>query len=367
MGSSLDLSVFWGVAIARLLLPLLIFKYPLPAILGCLVLDGIDESVFQAFTDLDLTNYQAYDKALDIYYLVIAYLSTMRNWRSNPAFLIGAALLYYRLAGVLAFNLTDSQYRFLLLVFPNTFEYFFIFYEAVRTRFVPERISARFWLLAAAVIWVFIKLPQEAWIHVAKLDFTDAVSDHPWFGALCLAALVAAAIVFWKWVHPRIPPADHDLKFDADPVPAALTTPSQRLPSSQRLFGFTLLEKVVLIALLTVLFETILPDLTASTAQIFVGSVVLIVVNSALGIHIARRGARYDSLIVSFVVLVTANLSLVFAVATVVRRGAPYDVEATVFFILLLTLMVVLYDRYRPVHEALTRQDPDVPRPVAAT
>ncbi len=367
MGSSLDLWVFWGVAIARLLLPLLIFKYPLPAILGCLVLDGIDETVFQTFTDLDLTNYQAYDKALDIYYLVIAYLATMRNWRSNPAFLIGAGLLYYRLVGVLAFNLTDSQYRFLLLVFPNTFEYFFIFYEAVRTRFVPERISARFWLIAAAVIWVFIKLPQEAWIHVAKFDFTDAVSDHPWFGALCLAALIAAAIVFQKWVRPRIAPADHDLTFEADPVPATLTTPSLRIPSTQRLFGFTLLEKVVLIALLTVLFETILPDMTASTAQIFVGSTVLIVINSALGIHIARRGPRYDSLIVSFIVLATANLSLVFAVAAVLQGGTPYDIEATVFFIMLLALMVVLYDRYRPVHEALTRRAPDVPRPVTTT
>jgi hypothetical protein len=31
-------------------------------------------------------SYQSLDKALDIYYLSIAYLSTMRNWTSHHAF-----------------------------------------------------------------------------------------------------------------------------------------------------------------------------------------------------------------------------------------------------------------------------------------
>ena len=41
---------------------------------------------------------------------------------------------------------------------------------------------------AAAFIWIFIKLPQEYWIHVAQLDTTDLIkedilgvpSDTPW-------------------------------------------------------------------------------------------------------------------------------------------------------------------------------------------
>ena len=32
----------------------------------------------------------------------------------------------------------------------------------------------------AAFIWIFIKLPQEWWIHVAQLDFTEFMDDHPW-------------------------------------------------------------------------------------------------------------------------------------------------------------------------------------------
>ena len=61
-----DLAVFWLVVAGRLVLPLFIPRFPLPAILACLVLDGIDQTVFQTFTDLDLTGYQSYDKALDV-------------------------------------------------------------------------------------------------------------------------------------------------------------------------------------------------------------------------------------------------------------------------------------------------------------
>jgi hypothetical protein len=64
--------------------------------------------------------YRSFDEALDTYYLEIAYLATMRNWTSTPAFRIGRVLFCYRLAGV-GFELLDS--RAMLLVFPNT-EYF---------------------------------------------------------------------------------------------------------------------------------------------------------------------------------------------------------------------------------------------------
>jgi hypothetical protein len=90
----------------------------------------------------------------------------MRNWTSTPAFRIARFLFCYRLVGVVAFELLDS--RLMLLVFPNTFEFFFIAYEGLRTRWDPERWSGRFWLYVAGGIWVFVKLPQEYWIHVCE-------------------------------------------------------------------------------------------------------------------------------------------------------------------------------------------------------
>ena len=48
--------------------------------LAALVIDGLDQTIFQTFTSLDLSGYQSYDKALDVYYLSIAYTATLRNW-----------------------------------------------------------------------------------------------------------------------------------------------------------------------------------------------------------------------------------------------------------------------------------------------
>ena len=145
--------------------------------------------------------YQSFDKALDIYYLSIAYLAAMRNWTSDAAFRIAQFLLYYRLVGVVLFELLEE--RAILLLFPNTFEYFFILYELVRLRFEPSRFSARFWLLAAAGLWIFVKLPQEYWIHIAKLDFTETVGDYPPFAV----AVVARAARRGVRARPRGVPA----------------------------------------------------------------------------------------------------------------------------------------------------------------
>ena len=81
------------VVAARLLVPLLIPRFPL-VIIAALVLDGIDNGVLAQFTDVDLSAegpYQSWDKALDIYYLAIAYLATMRNWTSDAAFRISSS------------------------------------------------------------------------------------------------------------------------------------------------------------------------------------------------------------------------------------------------------------------------------------
>ena len=77
--------VFLAVVGARFFVPLLIPRFPLPAVVAALVLDGVDQSIFQAF-GYDPPGYQGYDKAMDVYYLAIAYLSTLRNWTSRPAF-----------------------------------------------------------------------------------------------------------------------------------------------------------------------------------------------------------------------------------------------------------------------------------------
>ncbi len=100
--------VFLSVVLSRLLVPLLIIRFPLPAIVACLVIDAVDQTVFQAIApDADLTGYQSYDKALDIYYLVIAYTATLRNWTNQFAVEVARFLIFYRLIGVVLFELSE--------------------------------------------------------------------------------------------------------------------------------------------------------------------------------------------------------------------------------------------------------------------
>ena len=91
MSGAADAPVFLVVIAARFLVPLGIPRFPLPAILATLVIDAVDQTVFQTFTTREFPGYQGYDKALDVYYLTIAYVSTLRNWAPGPAFEVARA------------------------------------------------------------------------------------------------------------------------------------------------------------------------------------------------------------------------------------------------------------------------------------
>jgi hypothetical protein len=340
-----DAAVVVVIVGARLLVPLLIPRFPL-VIIAAFLLDAVDNGLLSGLTDVDLSAdgpYQSWDKALDIYYLSIAYLSTMRNWSSLPAFRVGRFLFYYRLAGSVLFELLQS--RAMLLVFPNTFEFFFIAYEAIRLRYDTTRVSARMWILLAAGLWVFVKLPQEYWIHIAKLDFTDTVAEHPWFGIACALGLVGVLAAAWFLVRPRLPPPSHDWRFRADPLPVSLrqTRVRRRVPLAE------LGEQVVLLALLCIVFAEILPGIDATPLQVTVGIVVIVGANAA--ISIAGGGAR-------FAMLVACNLAVVFAASLVLSDRADFQLGAGCFFALLIALIIWLYDVYKPVHDMRAAEPP---------
>ncbi|MFL6179711.1 MAG: hypothetical protein ACJ74E_07675, partial [Actinomycetes bacterium] len=252
--------VFGSVLIIRFVLPFTILRWPLPGVVACLVVDGIDQTIFQWF-GYDPPFYQGYDKAMDVFYLGVAYVSTMRNWVNVHAFNVSRFLFFYRQIGVVAFEL--SQVRALLLVFPNTFEYFFIAYEGIRSRWNTVRFQMKFWVIVAALIWVFIKLPQEYWIHIAQLDFTDTVRDVPWFLPAIVIALLMAIAVFWWGIRPRLDPADHRWQITAPALPEAMDPGKERaafMAEYGRLWSAATVEKILLFGLLFVIFGSILPE-----------------------------------------------------------------------------------------------------------
>jgi hypothetical protein len=360
-----DALIFSIVAGGRLIIPLFIFRFPLPAIIAALFLDAADDTVFQAFTNLDLENYQSYDKALDIYYLSIAYIATMRNWSNVFAFRVSRFLWYYRLAGSTLFEL--SGIRAMLLIFPNTFEYFFIYIEAARTRWNTRRLTRRHVIAAAAIIWLFIKLPQEYWIHVAQLDTTDflkeevlrmpaeagwgeAIGENLW---VIPVVILAAALVFLvaRRVEGRLPEADWPMTFDAD-VNADEYVRVLPVPRTARHWREGLLEKIVLVALITIVFASMLPNVDATLTQIVVGVAVVIAANAFISHWLADRGTEWTSVGTEFAALAVINFVLGLAYVLLLPT---LDGEARwrdlLFFTLLLTLLVTLYDRYRPVFD----------------
>lgn len=351
------------VVLARFAVPLTIPRFPLPGILAALILDAVDQTIFQWLgVGDDAGNYQSYDKALDVYYLAIAYIATLRNWTNAIAFETGRFLWYYRLVGVAAFEL--ASWRPMLLIFPNVFEYFFILYSLVRLRWDPRRLSREFVLGAAAFLWIGVKLPQEYWIHVAKLDTTDLIKervlgadlDTGWIEALgnnlwvfpVLAALAGGATWLGRQAARRLPPEDWRFSFsaavDAPEVPLEARRPLERQPKSW------LAEKIVLVSFLTFIFAQILPNLDARPILIVAGVSVVIVFNSFVSHWFAVRGTRWSSTLVEFLVMAAFNYAGAVAYIFFLPGGEVGGL-VLLFLTLLLTLIVVLYDHYRQIHD----------------
>lgn len=348
--------IFWAVVMVRFLIPLTIPRYPLPGVLACLIMDGIDQTIFQLFTSLPLEGYQSYDKALDNYYLAIAYLSTMRNWSNLFAFRISRFLFYYRLVGAALFELT--QVRALLFIFPNTFEYLFIFYEAVRLKWDPIVLTKNKVITATAIIWIFVKLPQEYWIHIAQLDTTDWIRANP-SNALILIAYAMFLLGLAWWLLRDLPPMRPGIEVAAEILPVAPGDFSGKgsrtgfpiLNSAERFFNNALVEKIVLVSLLSIIFAQIIPGVRSTNLQLAIGMAIVIIINTALSHWLARRGNQWKSIIQEFIVMSAVNLGIVLAFDYLLPRyDGSINLFNTLFFMLLLTLNVTLYDRYRAVY-----------------
>jgi hypothetical protein len=371
MPASDDVWIVFLVIGARLLVPLAIPKFPLPASIAAIVADLVDGTVaFYAFANVGLTDYHGYDKAFDIYYLSIQYLSTLRNWENLVAFDIGRFLFYYRLAGGFLFDLT--QVRALFLFFPNTFEYFFLFYEAVRLRWNPKRLSAALLIGVAFAIWVFIKIPQEYWIHIAQLEVRDVKvgifrvpADTGWLAIigqqaalfLALAAVAVAIIAAGRWfIAHELPPADWRLAFNADAhgsdVDEAEVSAEQK-NSARRLFDPELLEKTALVSAVTISFSRMVPTVGAEALPTAVAVTIVIVANTSISEWLVRRGGRWRSVIMQFsmMALINVGIAAAFLVILPMRAGSLY-VAMVLLSLLVLTLLVTLYDRYRPIYLA---------------
>jgi hypothetical protein len=263
--------------------------------------------------------------------------------------------------------------RWFLFLFPNTLEYFFIFYEAVRVRWDPLRMSRRLLLGAAAFIWIVIKLPQEWWIHIAQLDVTDIVQEvffgvpagtswadtfaaRPWLLVVFAVVVVALGALAWWILANRLPPADRPITIDADAEEGRLVRPSRLMAVRERMAASfldrELLEKVVLVSLISVIFAQML-GVSASPVALTIGLALVITTNAAISDWLTRRGRRWVSALGQFTSVLLLNVAIYAAlVGGAALFGISLSLDRAAFFLLLTSLLVALYDRYRPEHLA---------------
>ena len=166
----------WAIVIVvRLLVPLTILRWPLFGSVAAIVVDNLDVVMWDALGITDYSFYDKTDKALDIYlHLIQGY--TMLYWQNSRAKNIGAFLLFYRLLGVGLFELTSQN--ILLFIFPNIFEFFFLFYlvyKKLQNKEPFATIPRTFVVLTALIS---LKLLQEYILHVQRFPVYQWIKEN---------------------------------------------------------------------------------------------------------------------------------------------------------------------------------------------
>lgn len=136
-----------------------------------MVIDGLDVVLVDVLANMlgeepgFGDGYQTMDKPLDLYYLSFEFLVSLR-WKMAIARNTSTALFVYRLVGMVALWLTGV--RWLLLVFPNLFENFYLYY-LVAARFFPRLVPTTVRQTAVVLLVLYIpKIGQEYVLHFAK-------------------------------------------------------------------------------------------------------------------------------------------------------------------------------------------------------
>ncbi len=172
---------------------------------------------------------------------------------------------------------------------------------------------------------------------------------------ITVLAIVVLGVAAWWLVTRRLPPADHPATFDADANQPAVDpdrVAAERLRLAERLFNRELVEKIALVSLVSVIFSRMLPDIDAAPWTIAVGVGLVIVVDTMLSEWVTRAGRAQSTTIRHFGALLVANIVILVVGQVLMGFLAGRILEHAFVFVLLLTLIVTLYDRYRPIHLA---------------
>lgn len=134
-----------------------------------LTIDFFDLNLLTVWDKDFLKKYQNWDKILDLNYLVIEAYVALR-WKNRLASSAAFGLFVYRLIGIITFEIT--QQKFILVVFPNIFEPFFLIY-LIQVYIFKKDILKSLKIIAGVILIITVfKLSHEYLLHIN--------TTHPW-------------------------------------------------------------------------------------------------------------------------------------------------------------------------------------------
>jgi hypothetical protein len=183
-----DYVIIWGLTWEMVIIGAVRVVGSLPVLRWAFV--GAIIAILTDFSDLflwnlidlgGLGNYQRFDKYLDQVYMLTFLLVALR-WR-GAARTVAVALYAFRMVGFVAFEITEE--RIVLPLFPNLFEFWFVFIAALQ-HWKPDYVLTRPRILGWGAGLLVLKEFQEYVLHWGRwLDSFTAVE---------------AVQAIWEWV-----------------------------------------------------------------------------------------------------------------------------------------------------------------------
>ena len=190
--------IWAALTVLRLAVPLIILRWPLIGILAAIVVDTNDYYILPLREEVDYTTYQAWDKLLDLYYLALA---AFISYKINDKYIrrVAMALFAWRLIGVSLLEITQD--RTLLLLFPNVFENFIIFYLLYKL-LEPDVAMSRS-KLTTVIIVIGLAIPkqlQEQYLHVTETYPTEVLGGLMQLSTAMYLAYAIIPVMLLAWL-----------------------------------------------------------------------------------------------------------------------------------------------------------------------
>lgn len=161
----------WLIVFAlRFILPLTVFRRQLAGNVLAFFADSFDVVVFNFLGGGDYSRYDLFDKWLDLYWYGVAAFAAL-SWENRFAKNALYLLFGLRAAGTLLFTITSN--RGLLLIFPDLFVWFLLFYLIYKRLFKRDLTPVAITLVL--LLMLPLKLYQEYLLHFDVIDFYHAV------------------------------------------------------------------------------------------------------------------------------------------------------------------------------------------------